>query len=106
MKMVTIKLLTFALLVTLVPLQVNAGSGNTTLTSPEPTTVEAKEASVLINRLNEIKAMDMSGLKAAEKKQLRKEVKSIKSELKTLSGGVYLSVGAIIIILLVLILLL
>ena len=41
-----------------------------------------------------------------EKKGLWKEVKGIKKEMKEISGGVYLSVGAIIIIILLLILLL
>jgi|SRR5690242_5114519 uncharacterized membrane protein YkgB len=54
------------------------------------------------NRLIEIRDMDMSKLSRAEKKELRKEVKSLKKEAAT--QGVYLSVGAIIIIILLLIL--
>ena len=42
----------------------------------------------------------------AEKKELRKEVRASEKELKTMDGGVYISVGAIIIILLILILVL
>ena len=53
-----------------------------------------------------IDAMDKSELSAPEKKELRKEVRSIKKELRDISGGVYLSVGAVIIIILLLILLL
>ncbi|MBB6004401.1 hypothetical protein [Arcicella rosea] len=64
------------------------------------------EATVLINRLEEIKAMDKSNMSSIEKKALRKEVRSIKQSLKEVGGGVYLSVGAIIIIVLLLILLL
>lgn len=56
-------------------------------------------------RLNEIKSMDKSKLTHAERKALRKEVKAIKDSKKDLNGGVYLSVGAIIIIVLLLILL-
>jgi len=55
--------------------------------------------------LDEIKAMDVSALNSSEKQVLRKEVRSIKSQLSEMSGGVYLSVGAILIILLVLIIL-
>lgn len=45
-------------------------------------------------------------MKYAEKKELRKEVRAIKTTLKSSNGGVYLSVGAILIIVLLLILLL
>lgn len=74
-----------------------------------PTTekpVESAEATQLLRRLDEIKAMDKSELSKDEKKDLRKEVKGIKKELRAVAGGVYLSVGAIIIIVLLLILLL
>lgn len=64
------------------------------------------EARILINRLEEIKALDKSDMTSTEKKALRKEVRSIKQSLKEVGGGVYLSVGAIIIIVLLLILLL
>jgi len=67
---------------------------------------DAEKAAVLINRLEEIKKMDKSALSPSEKKELRKEVRETKRELKTTNGGVYLSVGAAIIIVLLLILLL
>src|SRR4051812_24748475 len=64
------------------------------------------EVKVMFNRLEEIKTMDKSSLSRSEKKELRKEVRAIKAELKTTSNGVYFSVGAIIIIILLLILIL
>lgn len=64
------------------------------------------EIKVMLNRLDEINAMDKSSLNFAEKKALRKEVRAINSSLKSSGHGVYLSVGAIIIIVLLLILLL
>ncbi len=67
---------------------------------------DAARAKVLNDRLLEIKKMDKSNLSAAERKELRTEVKTIKEELQQLSGGIYLSIGAIIVILLLLILLL
>lgn len=71
-----------------------------------PTTpVENPQAQALLTRLDEIKAIDKTALTSSERKDLRKEVKSIKKELKTMNQGVYLSVGAIIIIVLLLILL-
>lgn len=63
-------------------------------------------------RLEEIRAMDLSTLSRAEKRAMRSEVKNIKNNLETQgyfaadSGGIYLSVGAIIIVVLLLILLL
>ncbi|KLT65107.1 hypothetical protein [Pedobacter sp. BMA] len=58
------------------------------------------------DRVEEIKAMDKSNLTSAERKALRKELKEMKNQARALSGGVYLSVGAIIIIILLLILIL
>ena len=66
-----------------------------------PTTVQP-----LLQRLHDIKEMDKSNLSRTEKKDLRKEVKNIREQLKKASNGIYLSVGAIIIIVLLLILLL
>jgi predicted secreted protein len=61
---------------------------------------------VLTQRLGEIKEADRTVMSSSEKKVMRKEVKSIKKQLKDLNKGVYLSVGAIIIIILLLILIL
>lgn len=58
------------------------------------------------SRVDEIKAMDKSNLSRSERKALKKELKEMNREAKTMRGGVYLSVGAIIIIILVLILIL
>ena len=79
---------------------------NTEKTSTNSSESEKARSTVLLNRLNEIKAMDKSALSSAEKKELRTELKSLKKEMKKSTQGVYLSVGAIIIIILLLILLL
>lgn len=89
-----------------VPASMRADTHTNQTTTNEAKANGAEQAKVLLSRLYKINAMDKSTLASAEKMQLRKEVKSIKQELKTLDGGVYLSVGAIIIILLILILLL
>jgi hypothetical protein len=68
--------------------------------------LESAEAKTMMSRLEEIKAMDKSNMTSKEKRELRKEVRSIKKSMSELSGGVYLSVGAIIIIILLLVLLL
>ncbi|MCC5920278.1 MAG: hypothetical protein LAT68_06990 [Cyclobacteriaceae bacterium] len=56
----------------------------------------------LQDRLQEIQSMDYSEMTKEEKKELREELKEMKKEAKK-SNGIYLSTGAIIIILLVLI---
>lgn len=64
------------------------------------------DVSKLLSRLDEIKAMDKTTLNRLEKKEVRKEVRAIKSELKEKRHGVYISVGAFIIIILLLVILL
>ncbi len=59
---------------------------------------------VMINRLHEIKQMDKSALTRLEKKQLRKEVKAIKSNLENPEKNVFASIGGVLIVILVLVL--
>jgi hypothetical protein len=66
---------------------------------------DAEKVNVLVKRLNEIDAMDKSNLSASEKKALRKEVRAIKRDVKELGGGVYISVGVLLLIIIILILL-
>ncbi len=77
--------------------------------SPEKTELlekkESAEAKSLTRRLNEIKAMDKSNLNSAEKKDLRKETRSIRRELKNISGGIYISAGVLIVVLIILLIL-
>lgn len=70
----------------------------------EPVEMPA-EVRVMIDRLEEIKAMDKSDLERSEKKALRKEVRAIKTQLRTTGNGIYISAGALIIILLLIIIL-
>lgn len=105
MKKVTFYLMMMVLSLSIIPTQILAGEKNPTSVSNDPKEVPA-EVKVLLNRLDEIKAMDKSSLNSTEKKELRKEVRAIKAELKSTGNGVYLSVGAIIIVILLLILLL
>lgn len=77
---------------------------NETIVNPNPE-IPVK-VQVMLDRLEEIKEMDKSELSRSERKELRKEVRTIKSNLAASGNGVYLSVGAIIIIILLLILLL
>ena len=70
--------------------------------------VEVTERIKLLEiRVREINEMDMSSMTKAEQREIKKELREIQKENKTMAGsGVYLSVGAIIIILLILILVL
>jgi hypothetical protein len=82
-----------------------AAISNTSSAIPVSTPVESVEAEVLLQRLHEINVMDKSTLNRTEKRSLRIEVRSIKQQLRVLGGGLYISVGAIIIIVLLLIIL-
>lgn len=104
MKKIFASIMTVTLALTFTPSQLKAEANPTTITATDP--AEAAKATVLLNRLNEIDAMDKASMNSAEKRVLRKEVRSIKSELNEMGNGVYISVGAIIIIILLLILLL
>ena len=66
---------------------------------------ETAHANALMDRLNEIKDMDMAAMSSSEKNELRKEVRAIEKEQRP-SGGIYISVGAAILVVLLLILLL
>ncbi|OAB29409.1 hypothetical protein SAMN05444395_10618 [Flavobacterium fryxellicola] len=105
MKKVTFYLMMMVLSLSVVPTQMLAAEKNPTAIANTPKEVPA-EVKVLLNRLDEIKAMDKSSLNSVEKKELRKEVRAIKTELRSTGNGVYLSVGAVIIVILLLILLL
>ena len=111
MKKFTIGILTTLLLLLFISVHVNAGTRTSTPSKNTTTiaatkTIESAEARVLLTRLDEIKAMDKSMLSSSDRRVLRKEVRSIKSQLGDLGGGVYLSVGGILLIILLLIILL
>jgi hypothetical protein len=106
MKKIVLCLMATCLSLTFLPLQSNAA------TTAEPSSLvnskpaESAEAKTLVLRLNELNAMDKSKMKSADKKNLRKEVKSINHKLRDIGGGVYLSAGALILIVILLIVLL
>lgn len=103
MKKITICFMATCLSLTFLPLSSIAADVVPTemVTGKPPADGEA-----IIARLNEIKAMDMSNLSSSEKKDLRKEVRSLKHDLKRTGNGVYISIGAAIIIVLLLVILL
>ena len=58
-----------------------------------------------MKRLEEIKTIDKSELKREDKRMLREEVREIKKKMAEASGGIYLSAGALIVIIILLIIL-
>ncbi len=83
----------------------NANTATVTSTAIAAKTSDAA-AGLLLNRLNEIKSLSKTDLSAPEKKTLRKEVRSIQQQLAGINGGVYISAGAVILIVILLIILL
>lgn len=79
---------------------------NDSKSKPEMTDNQKVRLAEITTRVEEIKSMDKSELSREDRKSLRNELQEMKKEAKAMSGGVYLSVGAIIIVILLLILLL
>lgn len=64
------------------------------------------EANALVKRVYEIRTMDLNSLSSSEKRDLKNELQSIKQRLSDpLAGGIYISAGALILILILLIIL-
>lgn len=95
-------LLSFAFL----PVQSKGAAPTEPTTTPAPKPAESAEVKTLELRLNEIKTMDKTNMKSAEKKSLRKEVKTINHKLRNIGGGVYISAGVLILIIILLVVLL
>lgn len=95
----TITILLFALLTSMV---VPAFAGEPVPVEPTEKTTTEKA----LTRIEEIRHMDRSQLTSSEKKELRKELRLLKKESKPKKNGIYLSVGALIVIGVLLILLL
>ncbi|MBK7027798.1 MAG: hypothetical protein IPH45_00630 [Bacteroidales bacterium] len=99
-------LLATGLSFSVLPFQTIASTPAPSVTMEAPKPPVSPQAKALLLRLDEIKAIDKSGLKASEKRELRKEVRSIKQQLKEMGGYIYISVGAALLIVLLLIILL
>ncbi len=91
-------------LMSLIAIPATGLASNGVPANPAPTEVPA-HVQTMLNRIDEIKEMDRSELSRAERKELRKEVREINKELRATGNGVYISVGALIIILLLIIIL-
>jgi hypothetical protein len=105
MKKIAICILVTCLSLTFNPFQSFAATNDAATSIVVLKPIESEEANALLKRLNEINALDKSNLTSSEKKKLRKEVRATSSHLREVGGGVYLSAGAILIIVLLLIIL-
>ena len=127
MKKYLISLTAVLFLLLAIPAQTFADEVTSKVNTSETKTEVSAEATMkvenLVNRLEEIKAMDFTEMSSSDKKELRKEVRSIKKDLKSYgesdafanakaaadgeaTRGVFISTGAAIIIVLLLILIL
>ncbi len=106
MKNFTIGIMAAMLFLTFSPAQMNASTMSSTVSITTPKPDKSLEITALRSRLHEINTMDKSELNPSERKQLRKEKRSIKGQLREVNGGVYLSAGAVILIVLLVLILL
>lgn len=92
---------------TMHPIQSIGANSATPKSATLPTSASKVQVRAMEAKLYEINAIDKSNLTASEKRVLRKEVKAINSQMRIANnGGVYLSAGAIILIVILLIILL
>lgn len=104
MKKATIYLMICMISISIIPNSVFATERNPVTISNTPKEVPL-EVQVMFNRLEEIKAMDKSDMNRSEKKELRKEVRTINKSLATTGNGVYISVGALLVIIILILIL-
>lgn len=84
----------------------NATSSADRVPNSAATSGESPALNALIARLHELEKVDKSKLNSVERKALRKEVRATKENVREVGGGIYISVGALIIIILLVIILL
>ena len=80
-------------------------------TTTQAATLTAKEQSEMRvteikQRVEQIRSMDLSSLSKTERVNLKQELKGMNKELRQLDGVIYISVGALILIIVILILIL
>lgn len=79
-------------------------TNDTKKSNTELTEAQKERAIEMQTRLDEIKGMDFKSMSKDERKDVRNELRDMKEEAKRAGNGIYISVGAIIIILLIVIL--
>jgi hypothetical protein len=109
MKNLTLSLMAVLVMLAFFPTDALARRTSHKVTTTEVTTAGTVQAQETTNpvmaRLDEIKAMDFSTLNSAEKRQLRRELRSLRGQLNDFNGTVlYISGGTLLILILILIL--
>jgi hypothetical protein len=97
------------MMLSFIPSQSKAAKNTKAVTTATTKSIESTDAAQLAARLDEIKAMDMSTLSRSEKKELRNEVKTIRSTQDTTyvvhhHHGMYFGVGGVLVVILIIIL--
>jgi hypothetical protein len=105
MKTMFLSVIVAMMLLTFQPLLANSPLELSPSSIVDPVPVNSSEIKVITERLDEIKAMDISELSSSEKKVLRKEVRAINYELNH-PGAIYISGGTLIVVIILLIILL
>lgn len=100
MKKIALSLFAIVLSLTFVPQELKASTDLNSVNAPGDSVIQKQ---ILLDRLSEIQSTDKSDLSFNEKRNLRKEEREIKTTLNRDYGGVYISVGAFIVIILLLI---
>jgi len=77
---------------------------NTAVATKTENKLSAEEVAVMNARVEEIRNMDKSNMTSMEKRELKKESKAIKENLRKDGGVIYVSVGTILLIILIVIL--
>lgn len=106
MKKIIGYLLATVLLFASVPVSLKGATVRTETTNSTTNAADKARAQVLIDRLYEIRAMDKSKLTAGEKKGIGQEVRLINKQLHSIGNGIYISAGALIVILILVLILL
>jgi hypothetical protein len=84
--------------------EVKAVSDNTAAVVKTENKLSAEEVTSLKNRVEEIRNMDKSELTSVEKRELRKEVKGIKENVRKNGEVIYISGGTLLLIILIIVL--
>jgi len=107
MKKLILCLVTALFVLSLTPTDLKAGTEKDKATITTDVKTAPVDGTALIARLDQIQAMDISSLSSMEKRQLRREVRSIETTLNQLGGGyIVLGGGTLLLIIILLILLL
>jgi Flp pilus assembly protein TadB len=83
---------------------IKSNSDNTAVIAKTENKLSAEEVTRLTKRVEEIRDMDKSDMTATEKRELRKEVKGIKENVRKNGEVIYISGGTLLLIILIIVL--